>query len=210
MDAPVKVKGRSLRGIVLLIGLAALLPWSVAATGDGATFAQHTLARDLPMPKPDEATDDPAYCDDIGHAVRWQMLTTTGWDNTSYLGACLARPIPGSTGGLRMYAACRAPDPAADGAAATVPCGVLFVNHGKGEWRISSTQFELRETSGRPHRAPIDSGHADLLLAPGESGVLDVAFATGTGLAEPYFVTWWPEERLPPGAAQSLTIAIGI
>lgn len=162
------------------------------------------------MPKPDVATDDPAYCDDIGHEVSWQMLTTTGWDNTSYLGACLARPIPGSTGGLRMYAACRDLDPTGDSDAAAVPCGVLFVNNGVGEWRISPSQFELRETSGRPHQAVIGSEDSELLLAPGESGVLDVSFYSDTGMADPYFVTWWPEERLPPGAAQSLTIAIEV
>jgi hypothetical protein len=198
-----------LRGIVLLLGLVALLPFSATAIGDAATFSQQTLDRDLPMPKPDVPTDDLAYCDDIGHAVSWQMLTVTGWENTAYLGACLARPVPGSTGGLRMYSACRDPNPTGPADAAIVPCGVLFVNNGLGTWRISPTQFELRETSGRPHRAVAGSGTPELVLTPGESDAMNVPFATDTAMSGPFFVVWWPAERLPPGSAQSLTVAIG-
>jgi hypothetical protein len=199
-----------MRGIVPLLGLMALLPFSAMAIGDASTFSQQTLDRDLPMPKPSVPTDDPAFCDDIGHAVSWQMLTEAGWDNIAYLGACLARPVPGSTGGLRMHAACRALTPTDSGDAAVVPCRVLFVNNGLGTWRISPTQFELRETSGRPHRAVAGPGASELVLTPDESGTMDVSFETDTGMTEPFFVVWWPDERLPPGSPQSLTIAVGV
>jgi hypothetical protein len=200
----------TLRGlIVLLSGCLSLLPWSTTAIGDAATFAQFMLEQDLPMPDPAVPTDDPASCDDIGHEIEWSMLTESEWDNTSFLGACLARPISVSTGGLRLYVACRDLEDREMGDAATVPCGARFVNNGLGTWRIAPSQFELRETSGRPHRVVEHEGSSELVLAPGEQGVLEVSFATDTALTEPFFVVWWPEERLPPGAAQSLTVVIG-
>ena len=197
-----------LSGIVLLLVLVSPHPFSATAIGDAATFSQHTMDRDLPMPDPDVPTDDPVYCDDIGHAVSWSMLSATDWDNTSYLGACLARPVPGSTGGLRMYAACRDLYPTGIEDEAIVPCGVLFVNYGLGTWRISPSQFELRETSGRPHQVT-SPDTPELVLRPGESAAMDVVFATDTGMSGPFFVVWWPDERLPPSSAPSLTIAIG-